>query len=66
MCQLNAWEALSLQLRYKHLDYFRMGIIEEISVFFFEVEDPPRNQKLYVEMMRKFKNKVRGLRRKKG
>ena len=26
------------------LHYFRMGIIEEISFFFFDVEDPIRNQ----------------------
>ena len=30
-----------------------MGITEEIRFFFFEVEDPARNQKLCVEMMRK-------------
>ena len=42
-----------------------MGIIEEISFFFFDVEDPPRNQKLRAEMMRKLKNKMRGLRKKK-
>ena len=43
-----------------------MEIIEETSFFFFDVEDPDRNQKLYAEMMRKLKNKVRVLRRHKG
>ena len=47
MWQLNRWEALLLQFifpyilmvkeRYNPLDYFRMGIIEEISFFFFDV-----------------------------
>ena len=32
--------------RYDSLDYFGMGIIEEIRFFFFDVEDPARNQKL--------------------
>ena len=27
-----------------------MGIIEEIRFFFFEMEDPDHNQKLYAEM----------------
>ena len=31
------------------LDYFGMGIIEEIIFFFFDVEDPARNQKLCVK-----------------
>ena len=35
--------------RYNPLDYFRMGIIEELRFFFFNVEDPARNQKLYVK-----------------
>ena len=39
--------------RYNPLDYFRMGIIEEIGFFFFDMEDPARNQKLCAEMMRK-------------
>ena len=30
-----------------------MGIIEEIRFFFFDIENPARNQKLYAEMMRK-------------
>ena len=30
-----------------------MGIIEEIGLFFFDVEYPARNQKLCAEMMRK-------------
>ena len=47
------------------LEYFRMGIIKEMSFFFFDVEDPARNQKPCAEMMQKLKNKVRGLRRKK-
>ena len=51
--------------RYNSLDYFRMGIIE-ISFALFKVEDTVRNKKLCAEMMRKLKNKVRGLRRKKG
>ena len=37
--------------RYNPLDYFRMGIIEELRFFFFDMEDPARNQKL-CEMMR--------------
>ena len=32
--------------RYNPLDYFRMGIIEELRIFFFGVEDPARNQEL--------------------
>ena len=35
--------------KYNPLDYFRMGIIEEIRFFFSEVEDPARNQKLCVK-----------------
>ena len=42
---------LTVKERYNPLDYFRMGIIEEMS-FFFDVENPTRNQKLYAEMMR--------------
>ena len=30
-----------------------MGIIEEIKLFFFDVEGPVRNQKLCAEMVRK-------------
>ena len=45
--------------RYNPLDYFCMGIIEM-------VEDPARNQKLCVEMIRKLKSKVYSMRRKKG
>ena len=37
--------------RYNPLDYFRMGIIEELRFFFFDMEDPARNQKM-CEMMR--------------
>ena len=53
MWHLNGWEVLLLQLffriltvkeTHKPLDYFRMGIVEEISFFFFAVEDPVRNQ----------------------
>ena len=52
MWHLNGWEVLLLQLffriltvkeTHKPLDYFRMGIVEEISFFFFAVEDPVRN-----------------------
>ena len=32
--------------KYNPLDYFRLGIIEEIRIFFFDVEDPARDQKL--------------------
>ena len=46
--------------RHNPLDYFRMGIIEEISFFSFDVEDRARSQKC-AEMMRKLKNKVPGL-----
>ena len=35
--------------RYNPLDYFRMGIIEELRFFFFDVEDPAQNQKLCVK-----------------
>ena len=35
--------------RYNPLDYFRMGIIEELRYFFFDVEDAARNQKLCVK-----------------
>ena len=35
--------------RYNPLDYFRMGIIEELRFFFFDVEDPAHNQKLCVK-----------------
>ena len=31
------------------LDYFGMGITEEIIFFFFDVENPARNQKLCVK-----------------
>ena len=47
---------------YNPLNYFRMGIIEMISFFFFDVEDPARCQKLWTGMIRKLKNKVHGLR----
>ena len=50
--------------RYNSLDYFRMGIIEEIRFALFKVEDTARNKKLCAEMMRKLKSKVRGLQRK--
>ena len=43
--------------RYNSLDYFRMGIIEEISFALFKVEDTVRNKILCAEMMRKLKNK---------
>ena len=58
--QENGWEALSLQLLfrifwlteiYNLLDYFRVQIIEEIRLFFFDVEDTARDQKLCAEMM---------------
>ena len=35
--------------RYNPLDYFRMGIIEELRFFFFDVEDPAHNQNLCVK-----------------
>ena len=52
MWQLNGWEVyysnyFSVFWRSKKnnpLDYFRMGNIEEVSFFFFDVEDPVRNQ----------------------
>ena len=49
---------------YNHLDSFRMGIIEEISFFFFDEEDLVSRQKLWTGIMQKLKNKVRGMRRK--
>ena len=51
---------------YNPLDYFHVEIIEEISFFFFDVAYSARNQKLCAGMMSKLKNKVHGLRRKKG
>ena len=57
---------LTVKGRYNPLDYFRMEIIEEISLFFFDVEYPACNQKLCAEMMRKLKIKVCGMQRKKG
>ena len=51
---------------YNPLDYFHVGIIEEISFFFFDVAYSARNQKLCAGMMSKLKNKVHGLGRKKG
>ena len=42
--------------RYNPLDYFGMGIIEKIRFFFFDLEVPPRNQKLWAEMTRKIEN----------
>ena len=39
--------------RCNSLDYFGMGIIEEI-LFFFDVEDPARNQKLCVKYAKYF------------
>ena len=35
---------LTVKERYNLLDYCPMGITEEISFFFFDVEDPVRNQ----------------------
>ena len=35
--------------RYNTLDYFRMGIIEKLRLFFFNVEEPAFNQKLCVK-----------------
>ena len=54
------------QKKYNPLDYFRMRIIEEISFFFFDVEDPARNQKLCTEMMRKLKSRCVECEEKKG
>ena len=50
--------------RYNLLDYFGMGIIEEIRFFFFffDREDPTHNQKLWNDA----KNEVCGLQRKRG
>ena len=62
----NASHILMVKKRYNPLHYFRMEIKEEISFFFYDVEDPSRNQKLCTEMMRKLKIKVRGMLRKKG
>ena len=49
---------LTVKKRYDPPDYFRMIIIEEINLFFFDVEDPVHNQKLCAEMMQKLKIKV--------
>ena len=38
--------------KYNPLDHFRMGIIEEIRFFFFDVEDPARNQKVCEVMLK--------------
>ena len=35
--------------RYNPLDYFCVGIIEDLRFFFFDLEDPTRNQKLCVK-----------------
>ena len=35
--------------RYNLLDYFRMGIVEELRFFVFDVEDPALNQNLCVK-----------------
>ena len=35
--------------RYNPLDYFCMGIIEELRLFVFDVEDPSGNRKLSVK-----------------
>ena len=35
--------------RHNPLDYFRMGIIEELRLFFFDLEGPARNKKLCVK-----------------
>ena len=41
---------LTVKERYNPLDRFCMGIIVEISFFFFAVEDPACNQKLCAEI----------------
>ena len=38
--------------------------MEEVSSFFFGVEDPARNQKLCAEIMQKLKIKVHGMQKK--
>ena len=43
---------------YNPLDYFRMGIIDEISFFFFDVENTAHFQKLLAGMMQKLKDKM--------
>ena len=35
--------------KYNPLDYFRIGIIEEVRFFFFDVEDRASDQKLCVK-----------------
>ena len=40
---------LTAKERYNPLDYFRMGIMEEIRFFFLDMEEPARNQKLCVK-----------------
>ena len=52
--------------RYNPPDYFCVRIIEEIRFFFFNVEDPARNQKLSAETIQKLKVKVHVFPRKKG
>ena len=42
-----------------------MEVIEQISVFFFDIEYAALNQKLCAEMMQKLKIEMRGMRRKK-
>ena len=55
MCQKNVRIAITAitfpyfltdKERYNPLDYFGMGIIKEIRFFFYDMEDPARNQKL--------------------
>ena len=51
--------------RYNPLDYVGVKIIE-IKLFFLDVEEPARNQKLCAKWCEKLKNKVCGLRGKRG
>ena len=44
---------------YNPLDLFRMGIIEEISFFFFDEEGPLCYQKPWTGIMQKLKNMIR-------
>lgn len=48
---------------YDSLDYFRMGIIQEVSLFFFDVEELAHHQEMWVGMIQILKKNARGLRR---
>ena len=52
--------------RYNPLDYFRMGIIQEISFFFFNMENAARIQNLCAKLCKNLKSRYMILKKKKG